>query len=186
MARQAKADRTAQIEQVLVVMASRDVPDGTAITADELTMQAFPSDFVPHGAVANPEQAVGKYTTTRITKGQIVLSNQLSDTLRAGNLSLSVPCGMEAVALPLSDLMSMNGAIKAGDHVDILLTIDLKEIQLKSADPKRPLNVRCGEHQEPDHANDTAERRGDRGGPGARRRLRQRIERDVVRQRHLE
>lgn len=133
MARQAKADRTAQIPQVLVVMASRDVPNGSAITADELTMQAFPSDFVPHGAVANPDQAIGKFTTTQITKGQIVLSNQLSETLRAGQLSLSVPPGMEAVALPMTDLMSLNGAIKAGDHVDILLTIDLKEIQLKDA-----------------------------------------------------
>ena len=107
-------------------------------------MQAFPSDFVPHGAVANPEQAIGKYTTTQITKGQIVLSNQLSDTLRAGNLSLSVPSGMEAVALPLTDLMSTNGAIKAGDHVDILLTLDLEEIQLKSADAAATPDVPSG------------------------------------------
>ncbi len=181
MARQAKADRTAQINQVLVVMASRDVPDGQAITADELTMQAFPSDFVPHGAVANPELAIGKYTTTHITKGQIVLSNQLSDTLRAGNLSLSVPSGMEAVALPMSDLMSLNGAIKAGDHIDILLTVDLQEIQLTSADPNAPVQSSGGwEHQEPDHPDDPAERRGHRGGPGTGRRLRQRIERHVA------
>jgi pilus assembly protein CpaB len=96
-------------------------------------MQAFPADFVPHGAVAAPDDAIGKFTTTQITKGQIVLSNQLSATLRAGNLSLSVPAGMEAVALPMTDLMSSNGAIKAGDHVDILLTIDLVEIKLQSA-----------------------------------------------------
>jgi pilus assembly protein CpaB len=133
MARQAKADRTAQVPQVLVVMASRDIADGTAVTADSLTMQAFPADFVPHGAVAAPDDAIGKFTTTQITKGQIVLSNQLSATLRAGNLSLSVPAGMEAVALPMTDLMSSNGAIKAGDHVDILLTIDLVEIKLDTA-----------------------------------------------------
>jgi pilus assembly protein CpaB len=133
MARQAKADRTSQVPQVLVVMASRDIPDGSAVTADSLTMQAFPSDFVPHGAVASPDDAIGKFTTTQITKGQIVLSNQLSETLRAGNLSLSVPAGMEAVALPMTDLMSSNGAIKAGDHVDILLTIDLVEIKLETA-----------------------------------------------------
>jgi pilus assembly protein CpaB len=133
MARQAKADRTAQVPQVLVVMASRDIADGTAVTADSLTMQAFPADFVPHGAIAAPDDAIGKFTTTQITKGQIVLSNQLSNTLRAGNLSLSVPAGMEAVALPMTDLMSSNGAIKAGDHVDILLTIDLVEIKLQSA-----------------------------------------------------
>lgn len=133
MARQAKADRTAQVKQVLVVMASRTVAEGTAVTADELSMQAFPADFVPRGAIARPEDAIGKYTTTQITKGQIVLSNQLSTTLRAGNLALSVPSGKVAVALPMTDLMSTNGAIKAGDHVDILLTLNLKEIQLKNA-----------------------------------------------------
>jgi pilus assembly protein CpaB len=133
MARQAKADRTAQVQQVLVVMASRDIAEGTAVTADSLTVQAFPADFVPHGAVAAPDDAIGKYTTTHVTKGQIVLSDQLSATLRAGNLSLSVPSGMVAVALPMTDLMSSNGAIKAGDHVDILLTIDLVEIKLQSA-----------------------------------------------------
>lgn len=133
MARQANADRTAQIPQVLVVMASQNVPLGTAITAGDLTMQAFPSDFVPHGAVANPDQAVGKYTTTTITKGQIVLTNQLSTTLQAGELSLSVPSGMVAVALPMTDLMSANGAIKAGDYVDVLLTLDLHEIQLEQS-----------------------------------------------------
>lgn len=139
MARQAKADRTAQVPQVLVVMASRDIADGTAVTADSLTMQAFPSDFVPHGAVASPDDAIGKYTTTQITKGQIVLSNQLSATLRAGNLSLSVPAGMEAIALPMTDLMSSNGAIKAGDHVDILLTVDLVEIQLNAQGDASPV-----------------------------------------------
>lgn len=131
--RQANAERVAQVKQVLVVMAARDIPDGTAVAADELAMQPFPADFVPQGAIAAPEQAVGKYTTTQITKGQIVLANQLSATLRAGALSLSVPAGKVAVALPMTDLMSADGAIKAGDHVDVLLTLDLKEIQLKDA-----------------------------------------------------
>ncbi|HEU5422047.1 MAG TPA: Flp pilus assembly protein CpaB, partial [Nitrolancea sp.] len=98
-----------------------------------LTMQPFPADFVPQGAVAQPEQAVGKYATTHITKGQIVLSNQLSPTKRVGQLSLSVPSGKVAIALPMTDLMSTNGAIKAGDHIDIVLTLDLKEIRLDSA-----------------------------------------------------
>lgn len=135
MARQAKADRTAQVKQVLVVMASKDVPDGSAITAGELDMQPFPADFVPHGAIVSPDNAIGKYTTTQITKGQIVLNNQLSSTLRAGELSLSVPTGMEAVALPMTDLMSENGAIKAGDHVDILLTLNLDKIAITGSGP---------------------------------------------------
>jgi pilus assembly protein CpaB len=131
MTKEAQAERVALVKQVLVVMASKDIPDGTAISADALAMQAFPADFVPEGAIAGPEQAVGMFATTRITKGQIVLADQFSVTKRVGDLSLSVPSGKVAIALPMTDLMSTNGAIKAGDHVDILLTINLKEIQLK-------------------------------------------------------
>ena len=131
MTQQTRAERIAQVEQVLVVMAARDIPEGTAVTADALAMQAFPADFVPAGAIADTELAVGKYATTRITTGQIVLANQLSSNKRVGDLSLSVPPGKVAIALPMSDLMSTNGAIKAGDHVDVLLTLDLKELQIE-------------------------------------------------------
>lgn len=125
MARQASAQQRAEVPQVLVVMASRDVPEGIVLAADALTVQAFPADFVPQGAIPAPEQAVGKYTVTRLTKGQILLANQLSPTKRAGNLALSVPPGKVAVALPMTDLMSNAKAINPGDRVDILLTIDL-------------------------------------------------------------
>lgn len=130
--RQAHAERVAQIEQVLVVMATTDIANGTAVAADQLALQPFPADFVPAGAIAAPEQAVGKYTVTQITKGQIVLGNQLSPTKQVGAMALSIPEGKVAVALPMTDLMSANGAIKAGDRVNVLLTLDLKEIRADS------------------------------------------------------
>lgn len=129
--RQARAERTAQVEQVLVVMAAQDIADGSVISSDGLTMKPFPAEFVPPGAIVSPEDAIGKYSTTFITKGQIVLANQFSQTRRTGNLALSVPSGKVAIALPMTDLMSTSGAIMAGDRVDILLTINLKEIQIK-------------------------------------------------------
>jgi pilus assembly protein CpaB len=116
---------------VLVVMAARDIPEQTAISADSLMVQAFPADFVPQGAIPAPEQAVGKFTVTRLTKGQIVLINQLAAVKQVGNLALSVPPGKVAVALPMTDLLSVAGAVKSGDHVDILLTLNLNEVQIK-------------------------------------------------------
>ncbi len=127
IARQASAGQAAEVKQVLVVMAGRDVPMGTAIPADALTLQAFPADFVPQGAIPAPEQAVGKYTVTHLTKGQIILATQLSAVKRAGNLAQSVPPGKVAVALPMTDLMSTAKAINPGDHVDVLLTLNLRE-----------------------------------------------------------
>lgn len=134
--RQAAAQATAQVRQVYVVMAARDIAEGTPITSEALSIQAFPADFVPEGAIPAPEQAVGKFTATRITKGQIILANQLSATKRSGNLALSIPAGKVAVALPMNDLMSTNGAVKAGDRIDILLTIDL--VILQQQNPSGP------------------------------------------------
>ncbi len=125
--RASAAQPVVEVKQVLVVMAAREVPEGTAISADALVMQAFPADFIPLGAIPTPEQAVGKYTTTRLTKGQIVLDNQLSPTKRAGNVARSVPPGKVAVALPMTDLMSTAKAINPGDRVDVLLTLNLRE-----------------------------------------------------------
>lgn len=124
LARQASAQADGQVRQVYVVMAARDIPEGTAVAAEAVVARPFPANFVPQGAIAAPEQAVGKYTVARVTKGQIVLSNQVSTTRRAGNLSLSVPPGKVAVALPMTDLLSANGAIRPGDRIDVLLTLN--------------------------------------------------------------
>ena len=39
--RQAAAQSTAQVKQVLVVMAARDIPEGTPVSADALTVPAI-------------------------------------------------------------------------------------------------------------------------------------------------
>jgi Flp pilus assembly protein CpaB len=64
--------------QVLLVMATRDIASGSVLTSDDLTSQPFPAGFVPEGAVPAPDQAIGKYAVTQITKGQVILVTHLS------------------------------------------------------------------------------------------------------------
>jgi pilus assembly protein CpaB len=114
-----------EVRQVLVVVAARDIPELVPVFADALVVKPFPEGFVPAGAISAPEQAVGKFTTTRIIKDQIIVAAQLSPTRRAGNVAASVPKGKVAVAFPGNDILSGIGAIRAGDRVDILLTLNL-------------------------------------------------------------
>jgi pilus assembly protein CpaB len=114
-----------EVRQVFVIMAARDIPELVPVSADALVVKPFPADFVPPGAIAAPEQAVGKFTTTRIVKDQIILNSQLSPTRRAGNVAASVPKGKVAIAFPGNDILSSIGAIRAGDRVDILLSLAL-------------------------------------------------------------
>jgi pilus assembly protein CpaB len=122
-------NQPSQISQVLVVMAARDIPELVPVSADALIVKPFPADFVPVGAIAGPELAVGKYTTTRIVKDAIIVAAYLSPTRRAGNVAASVPRGKVAVAFPGNDILSTTGSIRAGDRVDILLSLILPQQQ---------------------------------------------------------
>lgn len=110
---------------VQVVVATQDIPELSAIPATALTTRNAPPEVVPQGAIASPEEAIGKYTVTKIFKDQIILTPQLSVVKKAGKLAASVPEGKVAMAWPASDLMGASQALRAGDKVDILLTLQL-------------------------------------------------------------
>jgi pilus assembly protein CpaB len=135
------------VPEVLVVIAARDIPELVPVSADALVIRPFPRDYVPAGAIAAPEQAVGKFTTTRIFKDQIVMAAQLSPTRRAGNVAASVPRGKVAVAFPGNDILSNIGAIRAGDRVDILLSLSLPAQQASTpgAPPSAPPSTGPGQ-----------------------------------------
>ena len=78
IARQASEASRAVIPQVYVVMAAREIPDQTQVTPDALVIRPFPADFAPVGAIANPDQAVGKFAMGTIYKDQIILAGHVS------------------------------------------------------------------------------------------------------------
>lgn len=112
-------------EKVLVVMATRDICELTAVSGDALAVKPFPAEFVPQGAIAGPEQAVGKYAVAHVLKDQIIVAGQLSATRKTGSLAASITTGKVAMALRISDAMNAIGALRPGDHVDVLLTLDV-------------------------------------------------------------
>ena len=113
------------IPQVYVVTASRDIPQFTAITADALSVKAFPAAFAPPGAAAKIEDLSGKFAAATITRDQIVLTSQVSATRRTSNLSATIPPGKVGFWMPLPDLLLQSGGLQAGDHVDVLLSLEL-------------------------------------------------------------
>lgn len=117
----------APVKKVYVVVADRDIPENVAITTKDVVTKEFPTEFAPEGAIAAPEFAVGKYTTSRIYKGQILVSPLLAETRKTSALAARLPDGKVAMAVNVNDAMNSLGALRAGDKVDILLTLDLSK-----------------------------------------------------------
>jgi pilus assembly protein CpaB len=111
------------VPQVFVVMAVQDVEPGRPIPADAVALKAFPKAFTPPGALATLEELTGKYATSRLTRDQIVLASQISATRPAIYLTDSIPVGKVALWMPLPALLAQADMLRAGDKVDVLLSL---------------------------------------------------------------
>lgn len=128
------------IPKVYVVIAQKDIPENVAISTDDIAKQEFPAEFAPPGALASPDIAIGKYTTARIVKGEILTAPLISETKKTGALAAVVPEGKVAMAVTVNDSLDSLGALRPGDHVDILLTLDLRGLPISASSAPAPAN----------------------------------------------
>src|SRR5437764_13715664 len=119
MAQQAQQQALAQVKQVYLVTATRDIPENTAISPDMVAVKAFPADFAPAGAVATVEETSGKFAASKIFKDSVLLRAQISGTKRARDLASNLPPGKVAFWLPEPDLIASAGGLKPGDRIDV-------------------------------------------------------------------
>ena len=111
-----------------VVMASKDIPEGTVIEASSVQMGTVPERFVQPYAARSVQDVVGKATAAPIAKDEQVLSNKLrnADQIPAGStLSSVTPKGKRAVTIMVDSLTGVGGFVRPGDVVDILWTLKL-------------------------------------------------------------
>jgi Flp pilus assembly protein CpaB len=120
IARQATAASQAQVRQVSVVVAKRDIPDQTQITADALEIRPFPVDFAPPGTYSTTDDLIGRYAKGFLPQGQIIVAGQAQLAPQTSNMSDRIPAGYVVTWLPQPALAS--GILKPGDHIDVLLS----------------------------------------------------------------
>jgi Flp pilus assembly protein CpaB len=130
---QRAAERDIQ-QSVEVLVASQDIPERTLVTAPFLTTKRMLPTSLPPAAMVRPEEAVGKMTTGPILAGDFIMPAKLAEADGRAGLSFTLPKGKVVITLPASDILS-TGAVRAGDHVDLLVTIKPSE---QKADPLAP------------------------------------------------
>ena len=116
------------IELANVVVAVADLPFGTHLTRDQLSVVAWPAASMPADAFHSVEEVfAGSQGTDRIVlkpidKGEPVLKSKVSGFGAKATLSRQVPPGMRAVSIRIDDVSGVAGFILPGDRVDVMLT----------------------------------------------------------------
>jgi pilus assembly protein CpaB len=114
-----------QTPTVDVVVAQIPLAPRVQIPATAVALAKIPADLLPAEAATRLSDVVGKYPLTQIYKGEVVIQPKLADTAGKTGPSFSLKEGLVAIAYGGSDLLNNAGAIRAGDHVDVLMSLPL-------------------------------------------------------------
>lgn len=143
----------APVETQPVVVALQRIEARTSIPPDAIGIQDWPVTLVPPGALTDTAEVAGKLSVAPIFPGQVILQDMIVDkeqleelpsaaaTQLKSDVSFTIPEGKVAVAFPVTEISSVAGAIRPGDTVDLLVTINLPET---AAEPGTGRNVVTG------------------------------------------
>ena len=136
------------VSNVNVVVVSQKIARGSSISADKLELIPIPQDLFYEGMFTNIGDVEGRLAKFDLEAGVPMTigmlaenAEQLSDT---GSIAaLSIPRGMVAVSVPISRLSSVSYAPRAGDHVNVIVTLMFVDLDpdFQSKLPNRNIGV---------------------------------------------
>ena len=110
------------------LVAARDVPLHTVLSADDVKLQEVPTALMPEDGLTNPSQALGQLTTVDIAKGEIILQRRLIAPDYVGpKAAFAMDPQKVIVAFPAADLLSKAEIVRPGDRVDLMFSLDFGE-----------------------------------------------------------
>jgi pilus assembly protein CpaB len=105
-----------------VVAAARDVPEGVALTAHDVTLVDWPAAVPLPGSYSRIEQVVGKPLIYPLGAKDPVLARDLGVEGSGIGLSVKIPAGMRATSVRTDEISGVAGFLYPGSHVDVLAT----------------------------------------------------------------
>lgn len=107
-----------------VVVAKVNIPVGSRIIAEQLTVAQFPADVTPEGAIAKiDENLVDRVVVTSISPREPITEAKLAPVGSLGGLASVIPEGYRAMTVKVDDVVGVSGFILPGTLVDIVVVI---------------------------------------------------------------
>ena len=107
-----------------VVVAKVDIPVGSRLIAEQLTIAQFPANVTPEGAISTiDDKLVGRVVLTSLSPRDPVTESKLAQVGAAGGLSSMIPEGYRAMTVAVNEVVGVSGFIMPGTLVDIVVVI---------------------------------------------------------------
>lgn len=131
----AKSDQPVAVPTVAVLVAAREIPAKTTLTAADVKLQDYNVDAKPAAAMSSADEALGKITIQSISVGEPILPTKFSDPKSPAFVvmpaSLIGPDGaplpnspnFRAMSITVTDPNAVGGTVQVGDLVDLVFTL---------------------------------------------------------------
>ena len=106
-----------------VVVAAKDIPARHVVDATDVVTRSFPVGVAPADVTHVMSDVISHTATLPILAGEMLVSRQFVNAEGLTGASTTVPPGKILVAFPATDMLNSTLAVRAGDHVDILITL---------------------------------------------------------------
>jgi len=128
------------------VVANQDIPIGTKITADMVTLKQLPASAVIPDVFKTTDIVVGKVTTVAVTAGEQILPAKLTSTgveltQFKGDLPVSVviPEGRRGFSVLVSEVSAAGGLLRPGNYVDVISSQEV----VSTTDSSKTVGTAC-------------------------------------------
>lgn len=119
----ADASRGSAVLTRPVIVASRDIPEGSTIDRIALSSVQMPVQGVPVGAYSSIDSVVGRVTRVTVYPGETIVPGRLAPVGSGPGLELKIPPGQRAMAVRINDVAGISGLLQPSSRVDVLVTI---------------------------------------------------------------
>lgn len=130
------AARNPSVSLKPLVVVKTNIQARSVIEASQLVVKNVPAQGYPQGGFSSIQNVAGSVALINLSAGDSVVSAMLQrpnpKVSETGNstgstAALTVPEGKRAIAIPIGLVSGVGYAVKAGDHVDVLVTVDIKD-----------------------------------------------------------
>lgn len=149
----AKSDQPVAVPTVSVLVAAREIPAKTTLTAADVKMQEFNVEAKPALAMTKADDALGKITIQSISVGEPILPTKFADPknpsfvvipasfIGPDGAPLANSPNFRAMSITVQDANAVGGTVLPGDLVDMVFTLQFDpNTKLTRATPQQTVD----------------------------------------------
>jgi pilus assembly protein CpaB len=106
-----------------IVIAAKDLPEGSSIERNALSVRDWPVATIPAGAFSAPDSLIGRVTRVAVFEGEAIVPGRLAPSGTGPGIEVKITPGKRAMGLRINDVAGVSGLIQPNSRVDVLVNM---------------------------------------------------------------